>query len=114
MIVGILLMRETGRGIIMTFLPLWPIVLDASATLIRRWRQHEPLTQPHRSHLYQRLANGGWGHARVSLLYGAGAMLGAACSGMPAGPARTGMATTYLIATLATGVAFERRLPKAG
>jgi Fuc2NAc and GlcNAc transferase len=45
-IVGILLMRETGRGIIMTFLPLWPIVLDASATLIRRWRQREPLTQP--------------------------------------------------------------------
>ena len=112
-IVGILLMRETGRGIIMTFLPLWPIVLDASATLIRRWRQHEPLTQPHRSHLYQRLANGGWGHARVSLLYGSGAMLGAVCSAMPAGVARTGAATTYLIAIILAGVAFERRLPKA-
>ena len=38
-IVGVLLMRETGRGIILTFLPLWPIVLDATATLIRRWRR---------------------------------------------------------------------------
>ena len=111
-VVGILLMRETGRGIIMTFLPLWPIVLDASDTLIRRWRNGEPLTQAHRSHLYQRLANGGWGHARVSLLYGLGALAGAACSAMPQGSGRTIAASGYLIVTLAVGVALERRLPK--
>lgn len=111
-IVGILLMRETGRGIIMTFLPLWPIVLDASATLIRRWRNGEALTQAHRSHLYQRLANGGWGHARVSLLYGLGALAGAACSAMAAGPGRTIAATGYLIVTMGVGVALERRLAK--
>jgi UDP-N-acetylmuramyl pentapeptide phosphotransferase/UDP-N-acetylglucosamine-1-phosphate transferase len=111
-IVGVLLMRETGRGIIMTFLPLWPIVLDASATLISRWRRGEPLTQAHRSHLYQRLANGGWGHARVSLLYGLGALAGAACSAMAAGIGRTSAAACYLVATLAVGVALERRLQK--
>ena len=110
-VIGILLMRETGRGIIMTFLPLWPIVLDASATLIRRWRRGESLTQAHRSHLYQRLANGGWGHARVSLLYGLAALAGAVCSAMPAGNLRTIGAATYLIVTLGLGVALERRLP---
>lgn len=113
-VIGVLLMRETGRGIIMTFLPLWPIVLDASATLIRRWRRREPVTQAHRSHLYQRLANGGWGHARVSLLYGFGAIVGATCSALPAGNRRTVAASCYLIVTLATGVALERRLPKPG
>jgi Fuc2NAc and GlcNAc transferase len=108
-IVGVLLMRETGRGIILTFLPLWPIVLDASATLIGRWRRGEQLTQAHRSHLYQRLANGGWGHARVSLLYGLGAAAGAACSAMPPGPARMVAAAAYLVVTLGVGVALELR-----
>jgi len=111
-IVGVLLMRETGRGIILTFLPLWPIVLDASATLVGRWRRGEPLTQAHRSHLYQRLANGGWGHARVSLLYGAGSAVGAACSAMPPGVQRTGVAALYLVVTMSVGVALERRLRK--
>lgn len=109
-VVGVLLMRETGRGIVMTFLPLWPIVLDASATLITRWRRGEPLTQAHRSHLYQRLANGGWGHARVSLLFASGAVIGAAISAMPAGTTRMIMAVMYLVVTLAAGVALERRL----
>lgn len=113
-IVGVLIMRETGRGIILTFLPLWPIVLDASATLIGRWRRGEALTQAHRSHLYQRLANGGLGHARVSLLYGAGSLAGAACSALPPGIMRSSAAALYLIATLGVGVALERRLRKGG
>lgn len=109
-VVGVLIMRETGRGIIMTFLPLWPIVLDASATLIGRWRRLEPLTKPHRSHLYQRLANGGWGHARVALVYGAGALAGAACSALPSGTVRTRLAALYLIVTLASGIVLHRSL----
>jgi Fuc2NAc and GlcNAc transferase len=113
-IVGVLIMRETGRGIILTFLPLWPIVLDASATLIGRRRRGEALTQAHRSHLYQRLANGGVGHARVSLLYGAGSLVGAACSALPPGMVRGSVAALYLIATLGAGVALERRLRNRG
>lgn len=107
--VGVLLMHETGRGIILTFLPLWPIVLDANVTLFRRWRRGEALTEAHRSHFYQRLANGGWGHARVSLLYGAGSALGALCSALPAGNQRTIAAAAYLVAVLGVGVALERR-----
>ena len=109
-IIGILLMRETGRGIVLTFLPLSPIVLDATVTLVRRWRRGEQLTQAHRSHFYQRLANGGWGHARVSLLFGATSVVGAACSALPAGGPRTIAAALYLVITLGVGAALERRL----
>jgi Fuc2NAc and GlcNAc transferase len=108
-VIGVLLMRETGRGIILTFLPLWPIVLDASVTLVRRWRRGEALTEAHRSHFYQRLANGGWGHARVSLLYGTGSAVGAFCSSFPAGNQRIIAAALYLVAVLGLGVALERR-----
>lgn len=113
-IIGVLLMRETGRGVILTFLPLWPIVLDASATLVRRWRRGEPLTQAHRSHLYQRLANGGWGHARVSLLFGSFALAGAACALLPPDDGRTVAAVTYLLATVGAGLALERVVPDTG
>ncbi len=108
-VLGVLVMRESGRGIVTTFLPLWPICLDASATLARRWLRAEPLTQAHRSHLYQRLANSGLGHARVSLIFGAAALAGAVCSALPAGHQRSVAAGVYLVLTLAVGVALERR-----
>jgi Fuc2NAc and GlcNAc transferase len=73
---GILLMRETGVGVVQAFLPLYPIFLDASATLVARRLRGERLTEAHRSHLYQRLANGGWGHAPVTLAYGGTSLLG--------------------------------------
>ena len=44
---------------------------DSGFTLLRRLRGRENIFYAHRSHLYQRLANGGWGHARVATLYGA-------------------------------------------
>jgi UDP-N-acetylmuramyl pentapeptide phosphotransferase/UDP-N-acetylglucosamine-1-phosphate transferase len=109
-IVGVLLMRETGRGIVTTFLPLYPICLDATITLVRRWLRGEPLTQAHRSHFYQRLANGGWGHPRVSLLFGVTSAVGAACSALPAGGQQTVAAALYLVITLGVGAALERRL----
>lgn len=74
---GLLLMRASTLGFAATFLPLYPIFLDASVTLIRRASRGEPLTKPHRSHLYQRLANSGWGHAPVSGLFAALSALGA-------------------------------------
>lgn len=51
------------------FLPLYPLFLDALVTLVRRAGRGERLSEPHRSHLYQRLANGSWGHRRVTVLY---------------------------------------------
>ncbi len=73
---GILLMRERSVGLVAAYVPLYPIFLDATVTLIRRARQGERLTAAHRSHLYQQLANGRWGHARVSALYGCVSLVG--------------------------------------
>jgi UDP-N-acetylmuramyl pentapeptide phosphotransferase/UDP-N-acetylglucosamine-1-phosphate transferase len=69
---GILVWRAGSWSFIAVFLPLFPIFLDASVAIVRRLRRNEPVTVAHRSHLYQRLANERrWGHAKVSLLYGA-------------------------------------------
>jgi UDP-N-acetylmuramyl pentapeptide phosphotransferase/UDP-N-acetylglucosamine-1-phosphate transferase len=50
-------------------LMVWPFVFDAAFTLVRRASRGEVLTQPHRSHLYQRLVQAGWPHGAVALLY---------------------------------------------
>lgn len=85
-VLGALLVREGRVNFTAAFLPLAPIFLDASATLVRRARRGERLSQAHRSHLYQRLANGGLGHARVSLGYAVASVLCAAVAlSQPAG-----------------------------
>ena len=61
----------------LVFLPLFPLFLDALITLVRRARRGEKLTAAHRGHLYQRLANGGSGHAIVALGYALAAAIGA-------------------------------------
>jgi UDP-N-acetylmuramyl pentapeptide phosphotransferase/UDP-N-acetylglucosamine-1-phosphate transferase len=74
---GVLVWRTGEWPFIAVFLPLFPIFLDASVTIARRARRGLRLSEAHRSHLYQRLANeAGWGHARVTLLYGAAAAAG--------------------------------------
>lgn len=72
---GALALQSTKS--VLVFLPLFPIFLDALLTIVVRFRRGEDLTDPHRSHLYQRLANGGAGHAPVTLAYGLFAALGA-------------------------------------
>jgi Fuc2NAc and GlcNAc transferase len=73
---GILVWRDGAYPVSIIFLPLVPIFLDASVAIVRRWRRGERLTTAHRTHLYQRLANeAGWGHARVSALFGISAAL---------------------------------------
>lgn len=61
----------------LVFLPLFPLFLDAFLTLIIRIRRGERLTDAHRAHLYQRLANGGWGHAPVTSVYALAASVAA-------------------------------------
>ncbi len=46
-----------------------PIYADAMYCLIRRIYNKQPITKPHKLHLYQRLTDNGWGHTKVSLLY---------------------------------------------
>jgi len=70
-LLGALLMREGRRDLVAAFAPLVPLFLDASLTIIARMWRRERLSDAHRTHLYQRLANGGYGHARVALGFGA-------------------------------------------
>ena len=66
-----------GARTALVFLPLFPLYLDALVTLIRRFNEREHLTAGHRSHLYQRMANGGIGHALVTSAYALAATVGA-------------------------------------
>lgn len=44
-----------------------PFVVDATVTLLQRWRRGERLSQAHRSHYYQRLVQSGWGHRNTAI-----------------------------------------------
>jgi UDP-N-acetylmuramyl pentapeptide phosphotransferase/UDP-N-acetylglucosamine-1-phosphate transferase len=66
-----------GARTALVFLPLFPLFLDALLTMLLRFRRGERLTHAHRSHLYQRLANGGYGHAWVTSIYAMAASIGA-------------------------------------
>ncbi len=44
-----------------------PFVIDASATLLKRARHGEKLTEAHRDHYYQRLIRMGWGHRNTAV-----------------------------------------------
>jgi len=107
---GLLLMTEGQASIVTAFLPLFALFLDASVTLTRRLRRGEPITQAHRSHLYQRLANGGWGHARVSLLYAAVALLALPITALPATWMNLGI-VAYFLAVLVLATTLDRRAP---
>jgi UDP-N-acetylmuramyl pentapeptide phosphotransferase/UDP-N-acetylglucosamine-1-phosphate transferase len=50
---------------------LSPFLFDAIITLVRRLIRGEPISQAHRSHMYQRLVASGWTHGRTTALYGA-------------------------------------------
>jgi UDP-N-acetylmuramyl pentapeptide phosphotransferase/UDP-N-acetylglucosamine-1-phosphate transferase len=62
------------------FLPMtgvllvWLFVFDTVVTVIRRGARGERVWEAHREHLYQRLVQSGWSHARASTIYGVLAM----------------------------------------
>jgi UDP-N-acetylmuramyl pentapeptide phosphotransferase/UDP-N-acetylglucosamine-1-phosphate transferase len=76
-VLALLVMRGGDIDIVRAHLPLLPLFGDAAWTILRRWRRGERVTAPHRSHLYQRLANGGLGHTRVTLIYSLASICGA-------------------------------------
>jgi UDP-N-acetylmuramyl pentapeptide phosphotransferase/UDP-N-acetylglucosamine-1-phosphate transferase len=76
-VLALLVMRGGDIDIVRAHLPLLPLFGDATWTILRRWRRGERVTAPHRSHLYQRLANGGLGHTRVTLIYSLASICGA-------------------------------------
>lgn len=107
-VMGVLAQRSGPWPISIAFLPLFPLFLDATVTLIRRWRRGESLTQAHRDHLYQRLANGGWGHSRVSLLYGVAALAGLVVSMLATGSRRPVALALYFGAVALAGFLLDR------
>jgi len=63
----------------------FPLLGDAFVCVLRRLAAGERVFQAHRLHLYQRLQQAGWSHARVTLLY-AGATALLAMGWLVAGP----------------------------
>jgi UDP-N-acetylmuramyl pentapeptide phosphotransferase/UDP-N-acetylglucosamine-1-phosphate transferase len=112
-VVGGLLVLRNGGGLVATFLPLYPIFLDATVTLIHRATRGERITEAHRSHLYQRLANGGLGHAPVTLLY-AGAAAAAIPISLASPGSRIPVFAGYGLLVAVAGVLFSRRASGGG
>ncbi|MFT3867302.1 MAG: glycosyltransferase family 4 protein [Nibricoccus sp.] len=48
---------------------LWPFLADGLFTFFRRVANHEPVWKAHRTHLYQRMVQGGGSHSAVATYY---------------------------------------------
>ena len=107
-VLALLAMRQADVDIVRAHLPLLPLFGDATWTIVRRWRRGERVTAPHRSHLYQRLANGGLGHTRVTLIYAAASICGAFVAHL--GPVSVGSpwVVAYGALTVIGGVLLDR------
>jgi UDP-N-acetylmuramyl pentapeptide phosphotransferase/UDP-N-acetylglucosamine-1-phosphate transferase len=92
-------------------LPLFPMFLDAAVTLLQRALRGDRITQPHRTHLYQRLANGGWGHGLVSGLYAAAAAAGALVALLHRSAAWPIAVSVYAAGVVVVGAALSRAVP---
>jgi UDP-N-acetylmuramyl pentapeptide phosphotransferase/UDP-N-acetylglucosamine-1-phosphate transferase len=109
-LLALLTMRSGNIDIVRAHLPLVPLFGDAVWTIARRWRNGERLTQPHRSHLYQRLANGGMGHTRVTGLYAIAAIVGAVAAHAD-GVSRTAVrVSVFVVAVVLAGAVLDRRV----
>ncbi len=109
---ALLASRGGDVDIVRAHLPLVPLFGDATWTILRRWRNGERLTEAHRSHLYQRLANGGMGHTAVTLLYAAAAVAGALAA-HAAGPwGASPWTLAYAMVTILVGYWLHRRVSR--
>lgn len=67
-----------GPAVFVAGMALWFFLADGVFTLVRRLVRRERIWQAHRSHLYQRLVQTGWSHARVAVVVlAAGAVVAA-------------------------------------
>lgn len=67
---------DSGNLPLAAFLFVWPMVFDASFTIVCRLRRGENVFSAHRSHLYQRMAAAG-SHRNATLLYAGLSLIGA-------------------------------------
>jgi len=66
---GLLLQSQSWPGALGALLVATPLLADACFCVLRRLLAGQRVFQPHRLHLFQRLHQAGWSHARVSLTY---------------------------------------------
>ncbi len=113
-VLGIALMHENDASVVRSYLPLAPLFGDALVTLVRRSVRGDRIWIAHREHLYQRLANGPWSHARTTILYGSCAAVGALIA-LFAPTGMFGMATgSYAVFLVVVGVILERIVARSG
>jgi UDP-N-acetylmuramyl pentapeptide phosphotransferase/UDP-N-acetylglucosamine-1-phosphate transferase len=109
-IVALMTMREQSVTLFQSFLPLLPLFADAIVTIIRRWHRGEALTQAHRSHLYQRMANGGVGHTKVTLMFAAASVVCAIVAHNEFVANSWQLSAIFIALLLLAGTMLERRL----
>jgi UDP-N-acetylmuramyl pentapeptide phosphotransferase/UDP-N-acetylglucosamine-1-phosphate transferase len=105
---ALLAMREQGIDIVRAHLPLLPLFGDAVWTIVRRWRRGERLTEAHRSHLYQRLANGRLSHTAVTAIYSAVSLCGVAAAHVDQSSALPVWLLAYGGLTVGLGLVLDR------
>ena len=66
---GLVLQSSNWLEALASLLVATPILADSSLCVIRRLFAGQQVFQAHRLHLFQRLHQAGWSHARVSLVY---------------------------------------------
>jgi UDP-N-acetylmuramyl pentapeptide phosphotransferase/UDP-N-acetylglucosamine-1-phosphate transferase len=106
---GVVAVQEGGVDLVRAYLPLLPLFADATTTLYLRWRDGERLTSAHRRHLYQRLANGGMGHTRVTLLYAAAAVAGSVIAHNRGPGSQTARIAGFVVVIGIVGLLLDRR-----
>jgi UDP-N-acetylmuramyl pentapeptide phosphotransferase/UDP-N-acetylglucosamine-1-phosphate transferase len=67
---GMVLQQTTSWRALSLLLVAFPLLADACLCIVRRLQAGQPIFQAHRLHLFQRLQQAGWPHARVAQLYG--------------------------------------------
>jgi UDP-N-acetylmuramyl pentapeptide phosphotransferase/UDP-N-acetylglucosamine-1-phosphate transferase len=111
---GAVAIGERGVDPARVYLPVLPLFADAATTMFIRWRKGERLTTPHRRHLYQRLANGGMGHTRVTLLYAAAAVVGSVVANNRAGGSQVLWIIAFVLVVGVAGLLLDRRAGAPG
>jgi len=113
--IGILGGIRHGIAVEHLLLPLAPFIADAGCTLLRRAWLREPIHQPHRTHLYQRLAKQWKSHLPATGLFAGLALLGTGLALAGASGFIPPLAGTAVFAMIWTGlVLYGRRRCPAG
>mgnify|MGYP001192360007 CR=1 FL=1 len=69
LLVGFTLKFQSINEAVMFFMISFPLFFDTSTCVIRRLISKQPIFNPHKLHLYQRLHQAGWSHSKIALFY---------------------------------------------